>query len=274
MRDLVTALGDHVSISDELRRIVSLSPAVTEILYEMGLGSSIVGLSAFCSRPPETKNVRKVGSYGSARIEVIEELEPDIIFTVSGYPEDFAKRLSEKFPVYVFELPSSVAGIIDLVNRVGTVANRPDEAHEIEKDLMGRLAGIGHRGRYSSYVEIDLGGPVSFGFRSYITDALSLLGLDSIYGKADREWLEPDLEFVASLDPDIIFYEPKMYSRFGQDDLQRMIKSRDWKELKAVKNEALFVTPGPLDFIAHHGPTFIREVLPWMDKKVHHLMRE
>lgn len=268
MRELTTALGDEISVSEDVQRIVSLSPAVTEILFELGLAERIVGVSAFCSRPEGAAKIRRVGSYGSARIEVIEELQPDVIFTMSGYPEEFSRKLSSKFPVYVFGLPSSVAGIVDLVNKVGIVAERPEKAAEIEKDLMARLSGLNSKRSLTAYVEIDLGGPVTFGYRSYITDALSLLGISNIYGKVDREWLEPDFGRVEKSDPDIIFYEPKMYSRFTEDDARKLITKRGWEDLRALKNGAFFVTPGPLDFIAHHGPAFIREVLPWMDAHV------
>lgn len=273
MRELVTAVGDRVSISDDLKRIISLSPAVTEILFELGLGDRIVGVSAFCGRPKDTAGIRKVGSYGSARIQVIEELNPDVIFTVSGYPEEFSKRLSDKFPVYMFGLPSSVSGIVDLVNKVGIVTERMDLASRIEKDLIRRLNENTSNWGVTGYLEIDLGGPVSFGFRSYINDALEHIGVKNIYGNWDREWLEPDFKTVAGIDPDVIFYEPKMFSKFPENGVEKLVESRDWSSLKAVKNDAVFVSPGPLDFIAHHGPTFIREVLPWMNCKVSELMK-
>lgn len=265
MRELVTALGDRISIKEDIQRIVCLSPAVTEILFELGLSDRVVGVSAFCSRPPEAANIRKVGSYGSARMEVIEELEPDIIFTVSGYPEEFSRKLSEKFPVYVFGLPSSVSGIIDLVGKVGIVSKKHEKAVEIERELLSIVASINPAKGLSAYVEIDLGGPVTFGYRSYITDALSLVGIQNIYGSTDQEWIEPDLDFVRKSDPDIVFYEPKMYSKFTEENGKKLIEKRGWETLKSVQNNAFFVSPGPLDFIAHHGPSFIREVLPWME---------
>lgn len=268
MRNLVTALGDTIQVKSDVRRIVSLSPAVTEILFELGLGDRIVGVSAFCSRPAETSRIRKVGSYGSARIEAIRDLRPDIIYTISGYPEEFSKKLSAEFPVYVFGLPSSVAGIIDLVNKVGIVTERPERASQLEHNLVSILSDIRGAGNMSAYVEIDLGGPVTFGYRSYISDALSFLGLRNIFGDVDREWMVPDIGHIESSDPDIIFYEPKMYSKFTFSDRDRLIENRDWSDLRAVKNNAFFTTPGPLDFLAHHGPTFVREVIPWLKQKI------
>ncbi len=267
-RELVTALGRKVLLPDDPRRIISLSPAVTEILFELGLGGRIVGVSAFCGRPNQTQRIRKVGSYGSARLQAIRELRPDVIFTISGYPEEFSEKLGSDFPVYMFPLPSSVSGIIDLVNKVGIVTGRPEEASRIEVELSGTLAESRHASGMSAYLEIDLGGPVSFGFRSYINDALLHLGLSNIYGHRDKEWIEPDLEEVSRSDPDVIFYEPKMYSRFTDKSRERLLSQRNWNSLRSVTEGRFFVSPGPLDFIAHHGPAFIREVLPWMKARL------
>ena len=88
-------------------------------------------------------------------------------------------------------------------------------------------------------------------------------GLKNIFGTIDREWIQSDLNAVKEIDPDVIIYEPKMFSTFTDNDLQRMIKERGWTELKAVKSNNVYKTPGNLDFFAHHGPSFIREVMPW-----------
>lgn len=263
MPELTDQLGRKVNLPDDPQRIISFSPAVTETLFELELGKRIVGVSAFCSRPKETSKIRKVGSYGSAKLDVLREMNPDLILTIAGFQRDFAESLSKEFTVYTFELPSSVAGIIDMVSRIGIVTGKRKEARYMEFELMKYLGSLRRRPSVSGYLEIDLGGPVSFGSLSYITDALSILGVDSIYADRPKEWLEPDMDFVKESDPDVIFYEPKMYSRFTSDDLQRLIASRGWNNLRAAKNGHIFATPGPLDFFAHHGPSFIRETLPW-----------
>lgn len=264
MPELLDHNGKSVTVPEEPQRIISFSPAVTETLFELGLGDRIVGISAFCSRPAETKKIRKVGSYGSARIDLLKELNPDLVLTISGFQDSFAKELSEHFPVFTFELPSSVAGIVDLVSRVGIVTGKIAESKYMEFELMKYIGSLRRRPRLSGYLEIDLGGPTSFGAMSYITDALSLLGIESIYGKHFSEWVQPDLDFVKKADPDVIFYEPKMYSKFTKDGILKLIDERGWSEMDAVRKNRVFVTPGNLDFFAHHGPSFIREVLPWI----------
>jgi ABC-type Fe3+-hydroxamate transport system substrate-binding protein len=72
---------------------------------------------------------------------------------------------------------------------------------------------------------------------------------------------------VVAADPDLIVYEPKMFAGFQEEDLQGLMQSRGWEDLRAVRLKNAFVTPRPLDFLAHHGPSFITEALPWLEAK-------
>ena len=261
-------LGTEVSVPDSPRRIVSFSPAATETLFLLGLGDRIVGVTAFCARPAEAREKRRLGSYNTVRDEVLDEVHPDLILTVTGYQREFALRLSRKYPVYPLELPVSVAGIIDFVVKVGLVAGASEKGRELGKDLLRKLGTLGATTDIRSYVEIDLGGPVTFGSYSYITDAFRYLGSSQLYEAERFEWLKPDLWRVAESDPDAIFYEPKMYSKFREEDIDPLLQSRGWEGLRVVKLGNVFVTPGPLDFLAHHGPSFITEALPWLEGKL------
>ena len=261
-------LGAEVSVPDSPTRIVSFSPAATETLFKIGAGGRLVGVSAFCARPPEASRVRKVGSYNTVRPELLDELKADLILTVTGYQRDFAVSLSKSRPVYPLELPVTVAGIVDFVVKIGLVIGEPDAARELAGGLLRSISLPDRTRRLKAYVEIDLGGPVSFGAHSYITDAMKLMGCSSLYEKARCEWLAPDLDFVAAEDPDVVFYEAKMYSKFGAEDLGRLVRERNWGGMTAVKRGNVSLTPGPLDFLAHHGPSFITDALPWMGKKL------
>lgn len=232
----------------------------------LGFDKEIVGVSAFCARPPEAREKRKVGSYNTVRRELIESLNPDLILTITGYQRPLISRL-EGLPIYPLELPVSLSGIIDMICKVGLVTGRADRVRELTSVLLRSLAEIKPLPRkITCYVEIDLGGPTTFGMYSYITDTLSYLGAESIYASVRAEWLKPDKEYVSKSDPDAIIYEAKMYSHFTYPSLLNIVKSRNWGDLKAVRNGHLFLSPGPLDFLAHHGPSFIKEVVPWLHK--------
>jgi ABC-type Fe3+-hydroxamate transport system substrate-binding protein len=257
-------LGRHVELPEQPERIVSFSPAATETLFQIGAGERIAGVSAFCARPPEARERRRVGSYNTVRPELLDELAPDLIITVTGYQRDFAVGLSSKYPVYPLELPVSVAGIVDFVVKVGLVAGTPDRARELATSLLHRIGELGNVPKLRAYVELDLGGPVTFGAYSYITDAVRVLGSSTVFEDERSEWLKPDLRRVADSDPDVIIYEPKMFMSFDEDDLRHLIDSRGWTRLRAVKEGNVFLTPRPLDFLAHHGPSFVTVALPWL----------
>ncbi len=271
MRDVYSYRQKVISIPETAERIVSFSPSITEILFELGFGDRLVGISAFCVRPAEASGIRKIGSYGSVRYEILDELKPDVIFTISGYQDKFTEELSKRYPVVCFELPLSLFGVIDLVVKVGTVLGAGDVSRLLSTQLMQDLPKFELNSAGTCYLEIDLAAPTSFGAFSYITDTLNRYGLRSIYSGRDKEWLSPDLEYVKSCNPDMIIYEGKMFSHFSDSDLPDLMTKRGWSNLSAVKNGMIFKTPGNLDFFAHHGPSFIREVVPWLSGKVDRL---
>ncbi len=260
--------GYKIELQEYPSRIVSLSPAITEILFELGLDERISGVTPFCVRPERAKLKKKVGSYGYVNFDLMKDIDPDIILAVTGYQDTLTDKLREKFNVFSFELPATLSGIIDLIVRVGIVTGNSDGAREIQEEMIGILGSIDKFNGDSVYIELDLGGPVTFGSLSYITDSLIFMGLDPIYKNTVKEWIEPDFDFVRQSDPDLIIYEPKMFSKRRDNIIDDLVKIRSWENLKAVKNKKIFVTPGNYDFFAHHGPSFIREVLPWLASKI------
>lgn len=262
---------EEVEIPDNPQRIVSFSPSITEILFELGLADQIVGISAFCVRPHETSGKRKIGSYGFVRREIMDDIRPDLVFTISGYQDKFTAELAKNYPVVCVELPVSLAGIIDLPVKIGIITGKREEGRNLSYRLMKSLPAPRTEIVGSCYLEIDLASPIAFGAFSYITDALRYMGLQSIYSEQNREWISSSLDFVHSADPDMIIYEAKMFSKYTEHDLEETIKNRGWSDLKAVRNKMVFKTPGNLDFFAHHGPSFVREVMPWLEDKVNKL---
>ncbi len=266
MVNLIDDRNKEVIVPERIERIISLSPAVTEILFELGLGDKVVGVTPFCVRPPEATKRKKVASYGYASIEQFEKLKPDLILTVTGYQNPVADQLSSHFHTFSFRLPSSLSGVIDLVTKVGVVTGEEEKGRSLERHLWEQMKNIRIGKERSVYFECDLSGPVTFGSLSYITDVLQFMNLKPIYSKIPKEWLYPDLEFVKQSDPEIVIIEPKMFSKRAPDMIERMIAERKWQELSAYRNGKIYLTPGEFDFLAHHGPSLVLEVLPWLSK--------
>ncbi len=258
-------LGLELKLPEKCERIISFSPAVTEALFSMGLGDKIVGVSVYCVRPEEARKKPILGSYANANINKIKELKPDIIFTTTGYQRDFALSLSKNFNVYAIPLPISLSSLIATCVEVGFVAGYYEEARNLERNLLEKISNIKKlKRRIRVYVEIDLGGPVSFGAFSYITNTLEILGAESIFYNEHCEWLIPNFEKVKEENPEVILYEPKMFRPETKDEVIRKLINRGWTNVDAIKHGRVIVTPGPYDFLAHHGPSFVTSVIPWL----------
>ncbi|MGC8609499.1 MAG: ABC transporter substrate-binding protein, partial [Thermoplasmata archaeon] len=154
------------------KRIVSMSPAATETLFMLGLDDSIIGVSAFCLRPEQAKLKRKVGSFTSYSQSIMDDLKPDIIFTVAGIQDKIARKLSEKYNVIGIKMPESVNGILENIDTIAASTDTETEAEDLKRMLYQNITPNKNGMEFTGYVEMDMNGPISSGSSSYINDAL------------------------------------------------------------------------------------------------------
>jgi iron complex transport system substrate-binding protein len=130
-----------VAQANELpKRIVSLAPSMTEILFALGLGDRTVGVTSFCDYPEEAKAKPKIGGMSNPSIEAIVSMKPDIVvMTTDGNPKEVDERLrSLKIGTYVWkartlsELPE---GIRELGKTLGVSTKADEIAREIEQGI-------------------------------------------------------------------------------------------------------------------------------------------
>jgi len=268
-------LGDYVEVPESPRRVVSLAEDLTEILFMLGAGDVVVGVSSYCNRPSEASTRVRVGTYYKVSYSRLEMLKPDLILTTSAAQRQVNQELhSRGYPVFPVQLPTSVAGIVENVKRVGLLVNRYPAAVELEKKLLTALSSVissALRRDASVYVEIDLGSPITVGQASYVNDMLSLLGLRNIYLSRRESYFEPDAEYVRRQDPDLIIYDPKPGDMEGYGRFMKALASRGWDGLKAVREGRVIVTEG--DVIAHYGPSLILDTMPSLLNQVKRLLQ-
>jgi ABC-type Fe3+-hydroxamate transport system substrate-binding protein len=267
------SLGKELELPDEIEKIVSLSPTATEVVNELGLADKLKAVSTYCVHPIDwRKKIPVIGAYQNIKENLLKEINPDIILTTTGYQREFALQLSEKYNVYTFALPPTVSAIIATAAELGIALGVPEKATELQKKYTQQLHSFTNNNnkKPTVYLEIDLGGPVSFGRYSYITDAFRWLGINHIFQDKNCEWLTPTTEELLAKPIDYIIYEPKMFSKKHRtiDELVEYFTARGLGNLPAVKNRKIIITPTSNDFIAHHGPSFITNVMPWLNETI------
>ncbi len=191
-------------------RIISLAPNVTEILFSLGLGENVVGVTSFCDYPEAAKKKPKIGGMTNPSLEAVVSLKPDlVVMTTDGNPKEFDERLrSLGIKTYVVtarrlaELPQSIR---DLSIALGVRQRGEALANDIQAALTKFGLRAGRQGTGKKVLFIVWPEPlIVAGPDTVIDDAITLLGYVNIAGTAKTAYPKYSLEEVMYQAPDII----------------------------------------------------------------------
>lgn len=121
------------------RRVVCMTEETTEVLYRIGAGELVVGVSGFTVRPPEARKKPRVSSFLDANFERILELKPDLVLGFSDLQADIGRELCKRgVPVYLFN-QRSLAEILQTVRVTGALVGRAEAAEKLAAELTANL---------------------------------------------------------------------------------------------------------------------------------------
>ena len=126
-------------------RIVSTAPSNTEILYALGLGDEVVGVTEYCNYPAEAKLKEKIGGFSTVNLEKVVALNPDLVLASGGVQEQTANKLKELGLNVVLLDPKSVEDIIEDIRLVGSITGREEVARELADNLEQRVKAVTDR---------------------------------------------------------------------------------------------------------------------------------
>jgi cobalamin transport system substrate-binding protein len=238
--------GGTVTLAAEPRKIVSLTPAVTETLFAVGAGDRVVATDDSSDYPAEAKALPDVVTLGTVDVEKIVSLSPDLVIAGgAGFtPAEAIQKLRDvKIPVLVVSTPS-IEGIYQDIDLVGTAVGAADKAAAITTRMRADMRAIADAAQAESAkasskprVFYDVGyldttgqifGPAE---GSFLAEMVGLLGVDVITG--DKLTYEIPLEKLIQRDPQVIilginaFYTPTPAT---------VAKRNGWGVLTAVRN--------------------------------------
>ncbi|MBN1194600.1 MAG: ABC transporter substrate-binding protein [Methanomicrobiaceae archaeon] len=134
--------GETVTITGTPQRIVSLAPANTEILFALGLGDRVVGVTDYCNHPSETVAIEKVGGYSTVNVEKVVAARPDLVIAAFGNTEEVVSHLRSLGLTIIALNPESIDDIIDNIRLVGTATGTGEKAEAIAADMERRIAAV------------------------------------------------------------------------------------------------------------------------------------
>jgi len=202
------------SLPVQARSIVSLMPSYTEIIFALGAGGELVGVTNFCDRPPEAAKIEKTGDYLRPNAEKIYSLKPDVVFTGRWKGSGLAGKLSA-LGLKVVEIPAEekVADIARSTRLIAAAIGRKKEGEKLASRFLTRprpFAGnfekhwAKGRGKpVSVYLEADEG-LWTVGGLSFLSDAVELAGGKNIFSAEKKDYFQTSWEEIVTRDPDAI----------------------------------------------------------------------
>jgi iron complex transport system substrate-binding protein len=128
-------LGRLVAINGTPQRIISLAPSNTEILFALGLGDKVVGVTDWCDYPPEALEKEKVGSYDTPNIEKIVALNPDLVLVAYGTTMDVINNLVG-LGLTVFGIKTTdLDDLLNDIRRIGEITDKEADAQVLTSEM-------------------------------------------------------------------------------------------------------------------------------------------
>lgn len=208
-------LGNEISINYPPKRIVSLVPSQTELLFDLGLDAEVVGLTKFCIHPIEKFAAKaKVGGTKKLLIEKIRDLKPDLII---GNKEENSKAdielLQQEFPVWMSDI-YNLEDAMQTITAIGTLVDREPEA-----TYLNHLINAGFRDLQTLALEKAIDQSVAYviwkdpymlaGRDTFINDILQKIGLRNVV--TESRYPEIELSQLKTRNCKLIFLSSEPY---------------------------------------------------------------
>lgn len=254
---LTDAVGDEIVIEEEPEAVVSMVPSNTEIMYELGLGKKMVGVSDFDNYPEEAAEVEKIGGQ-EFNVEKIISLQPDLVLAHEsglGVGDAGLQQLRDAgVKVFVVNNAVSFDEVYETITVIAQATGATEEAErvvtemEVQVDEIEELASAVEEPK-SVFLEVGSQPDIyTTGKGTFMDEMLTIMNAENVAGDLEG-WVSMDPEAIVSANPDVIITTEGGYV----EDAVEQIKSRSgFAEVTAVKEDAVYSLDS--DMLTRSGP--------------------
>lgn len=245
---IFAALLSFSSLAHALR-IVSISPVVTEIVYALGEGPSLVGATRWCTYPEAAKALPRVGD-ATLNFESIVSLHPDLVLGVGNKSSDFAKLKDLHLNAAILSSPKSIEAIYSLILSIGKKLNRTENARVLVNQLQKKIPKLPKSSKPKPRVLVVLWAKpiISAGKTSYINSMIEKAGGENCGALSNHEYPTLSAESIIASNPDVVIVT-------HPDLVKQLEEAPFWPLLKVAKNHPIYVVDS--DLISRAGPRFV-----------------
>lgn len=260
--------GRQIGLEKLPERIVSLSPSNTEIVFALGAGSKLVGVTSYCDYPEEVKDIEKIGTYEGPNIEMIKKVQPDVVLAGDYVPEDIITALENlNIPVVTAEA-SDTDAIYDSIALIGKLVCEEDKAEEIINNMHRTIDNIQSKVRGKEKANVFYlvwtDPLMTAGKGTYINDVIKIAGANNV-AESVEGWARYSTEELVKQNPDMII--AAYHSTDEGMSKEDLMKNPLFRNLDCVKKGNIYVMKDD-NIISRPGPRIVDAALE-MAKALH-----
>ena len=238
----------RVTLPDDPRRVISLAPSITEIIYALAQENRLKGVTRYSDFPIEATKLPKIGSYVRLDLERIVALNPDLCIAIKdGNPKEVVNRLEAlKIPVYVVN-PRNLATVLETILEIGNILNADQRAEDLLKSLQNRIQRVKSlisedTHRPGVFFQIGISPIVSVGTDTFLHELIVLAGGKNLAG-GKTAYPRFSKEQVLALAPEIF-----IVSSMARQTAFERVKAEwlRWPTMPAVRDERFFLVDSNL----------------------------
>jgi len=267
---LVDDEGYLTTLTSLPQRVVSLAPSNTQIMFAIGAGNKVVGVTDYDDYPYNFSawvaagNMTSVGGYSTPNLEVVASLSPGLILATPINDPDVQTLRTEGYNVLVLN-PNNVQGILQDISLVGRAVGADQGSISLINSIntqintvQATIAAANVTEKPLVYYEIWWNPEMSAGGTSWVNDIINRAGGINVFANDTDQWPTISPETVVQMNPDIILLPTSMgYSPF-YGSVSDVAARPGWSSINAVTNNRIVVIDG--DLFSECGPRVAQQI--------------
>jgi len=258
------ATGLEITFTKAPERIVSTSPSETEILFALGLGDRIYGVSDYDNYPEQALSKPKIGGIVTPNEEAIIAAEPDLVISGISMKSDVADKLRSLGLVLYKTDASKLEDVLNNILRIGVITDTQVKAEELVAGMREDIRKVTEAAgtlqdsdKKKVYIEFAPGWTVGKG--EFMDELITMAGALNIASSIEG-WSPVNEEMIIQENPDVILFAADMVDYETGKPLQELITARSgWDQVEAIKNNQLFGLNE--DIMSRTGPRLTQGLL-------------
>lgn len=244
-----------VTIESAPKRIVSLAPGNTEILFAIGAGDRVVGVTSYDDYPAEVVDIDKVGDFQGPNLEAIAAADPDLIIATTGIQTDVIAKLEELGATVIAIDPQTIDGLYEDIAEIGQATGEVEAAQAVNEELAVGISeiteAIGDRKPVDTFLEIAQNPLFTVGSGTLLNELIEAAGGNNIVTEAG--YVPYSTEQVVKSDPTVY-----LATKGSMSDPSALEKRSGFSGLSAVKNDRVAILDDNL--VSRPGPRIVEGI--------------